>query len=59
MKGETMTTAIKEEIKEYFKDHYKHFKCYPMEFVEYDNNGEEKKTYSFEYCIKLIRKETA
>ena len=54
-----MTTAIKEEIKEYFKDHYKHFKCYPMEFVEYDNNGEEKKTYSFEYCIKLIRKETA
>jgi hypothetical protein len=54
-----MTKAIKQEIKEYFKDHYKHFKGYPMEFVKYDNNGEEKKTYSFEECIKLIRKELA
>jgi hypothetical protein len=52
-----MTKVIKEQIKDYFDDHYKYFKGYPMEFVEYDDNGEEKKIYSFEKCMKLIRKE--
>lgn len=48
---------LKEHIKDYFNDHYKHFKGYPMEFVDYDDNGEEEKVYSFEECIKLIGKE--
>ena len=52
-----MTKVIKEQIKDYFNDHYKHFKGYPMGFIDYDENGEEKRTYSFEECMKLIRKE--
>ncbi len=52
-----MTKVIKEQIKDYFDDHYKHFKGYPMEFVDYDDNGEEEKIYSFEECMKLIGKE--
>jgi len=49
-----MTKVIKEQIKDYFDDHYKHFDCYPMECTIY--NEDKETTYSFEECIKLIHK---
>ena len=52
-----MTKVIKEQIKDYFDDHYNHFDGYPMDCTIYDENGEEKITYSFEECMKLIGKE--
>ena len=51
-----MTKIIKENILDYFKDHYKHFDGYPMEYVDYDEQGNET-IYSFEECMELIRKE--
>ena len=45
----------KNEILDYFKDHYKHFEGYPMECTIYDED--EEITYSFEECMELIRKE--
>jgi hypothetical protein len=52
-----VTKVVKEQIKDYFDDHYKHFDGYPMDCTVYDKNGNEKRTYSFEECMKLIRKE--
>jgi len=51
-----VTKAIKENILDYFKDHYKHFDGYPMEYADYDEQGNET-IYSFEECMELIRKE--
>jgi len=51
-----MTKVIKENILDYFKDHYKHFNGYPMEYADYDEQGNET-IYSFEECMELIRKE--
>ena len=51
-----MTKMIKDNILDYFKDHYKQFKGYPMDFTHYDEQGNET-VYSFEECMKLIRKE--
>jgi hypothetical protein len=45
----------KNEILDYFKDHYKHFEGYPMECTLYDED--EETTHSFEKCMELISKE--
>ena len=47
--------TLKEKIKEYFKDHYKNFKGYPMEFINYDDNGNET-LYTFDECLKILNK---
>ena len=52
-----MNKVIKENILDYFKDHYKHFDGYPMEYATYDEKGNEETIYSFEECMELIRKE--
>tara|TARA_Y100000289_G_C3859212_1_gene117633 strand:- start:102 stop:242 length:141 start_codon:yes stop_codon:yes gene_type:complete len=43
-----MNSKLIEELKEYFNDHYEHFKFYPMVF-EYE--GVE---YNFDECAELL-----